>query len=107
MSKRKESSKPEWFLRVRTYPPGTFVTLWLCRRQHGAASALLWGELLPQAVEEIVAALGLPVEQDPSPLTWERAFTPPGCLPLAEQRGLFDLAAPGTQGDGGNEEGGA
>ncbi len=55
---------PGPFVRIRAYPEGRFVSLWLCcRPKGGGAESLLWGELLPETAEALVALLGLPVER--------------------------------------------
>lgn len=92
MSKQPE---PTYHLRLRSYPEQRFVSVWLVRRTGPADSALLFGEVLPSLAGELVAALGLPVESEDSPLTGFTPITPLGCLPVAaversaEQVSLF------------------
>lgn len=82
-------SKPTYHLLIRSYPDSKFATAWVIRRDGAADASLLWGELLlPHAVEELVAALGLPVEREDCPLRVETR-TPPACVPVEEQGSLF------------------
>ncbi len=83
-------SKPRitWTLRIRSYPDRASVSVWLVRRTGQASAACLWGELSPQLAEEIVAALGLPVERDERPANVP-PLTPRECVPLVDQGQLF------------------
>lgn len=81
-------------LRIRTYPECRHVSVWVIRADGAAESGLLWGELLQAAAEELATALGLEVERQSCPVPGAEAFKPPECAPLAQQRLLFDVAAP-------------
>ena len=84
----KKASSPEWYLKVRTYKDATFVTVWLCHHDGAAESALLWGEVLPAFVDQIVEATGLPISRETMPYTPtpQQAL---GCLPVTKQAELF------------------
>ncbi len=89
-------SKPRitWTLRIRSYPDRAFVSVWLVRATGADRHGTLWGEVLPRLAEEIVAALGLPVERDECPANLP-PLTPRECVPLVDQGQLFsEDAAP-------------
>jgi hypothetical protein len=82
-------TRPTHHLLARSHPASPFLTVWLARRDGPARSALLWGEVLPAALDALAGATGLPVVReewaaDPGP-----AMTPPGCADLAKQQTLF------------------
>lgn len=81
--------KATWFLRLRRYPDALWVSLWLCRRDGPASSSLLFGEVLPSVAEELILALGLPVEREVAPLKIGEPITPRDCQSVAEQMLLF------------------
>lgn len=83
-------SQPEYFLLVRTYADSKHRGVWVVREDGMAQAGLLHGQLLPHAVEELAKATGLQVVQEESPLGF-RPNTPPGCVPAAEQAGLFPV----------------
>lgn len=87
-----KSKKPPYFLRVRRYAKAKFVTVWLIKCDHGPESGLMWGEMLPQGVEVIAQATGLPVIEERSPLEFQEGKgenIPPECASLKEQADLF------------------
>jgi hypothetical protein len=89
MSKKKS---PRFTLRIRSYPEGKFVSVWLLRHDGPASAGLLWGEVVPQAAEEIVQALGLLVEREGNLFENVTPVQLPECLPVVKQRELFDDA---------------
>ncbi len=80
---------PRWFLRVRHYADAKFVSVWVVKRDGPAESGLLFGEVLPAAVAELAAALGLTVETEDVACTVE-PMTPPRCVSLVQQRSLWE-----------------
>ncbi len=87
-------SKPRitWTLRIRSYPDRASVSVWLVAQNGPARRGVLWGEVSPQVAEEIVAALGLPVERDTHPANVP-PLTPRECVPLVDQGQLFSEEA--------------
>ncbi len=83
-----KKAKATWSIRVRAYPSGGHVSLWLIRSEGSASSAILWGECFPQAAEELIAALGLPVVRESFPVNLS-PLQPRDCASVTEQGSLF------------------
>jgi hypothetical protein len=81
--------KAKWFLLVRTYERSPMVSVWLIRDGNTGRGALLWGEVPPEAVEEIAEATGLPVAKEEGKIGNVKPLTVPGCMPLEQQQSLF------------------
>ncbi len=81
-------AKATWSIRVRAYPSGGHVSLWLVRSDGPASAAILWGEMFPQAAEELIAALSLPVVREAWPTDLE-PLQPRECVSVVEQGDLF------------------
>ncbi len=84
------STPPEYFWKLRAYPDCRFASVWLCVRTGAGEECLLFGELIPQLAEQVIAALNLPVEREKSPLTGLDPIMRPECVSVATQRDLFD-----------------
>lgn len=84
------AAEPDWFLRVRRYPEGKFVSAWVVRRTAGACAGLMFGEVTPAALDALVKALGLPVEEETSPVEGLAPLRPVGCLGVPGQLELFN-----------------
>lgn len=82
----------KYLLRIRSWEGESWQTAWLLRRDGAAESLLLYGNLPPGRVEEVVALvapLGLEVHREHCPLP-----TPPGTTPpMPKEATLFDQGA--------------
>ncbi len=83
-----KKSKATWSVRVRAYPSGGHVSLWVVRSEGPASAAILWGEMFPQAAEELIAAMGLPVVREAFPVDLA-PLQPRECVSVVEQGSLF------------------
>ncbi len=77
-------------LKVRSYPEGRFVSVWLVRVEGAAREALLFGELSPPLADKLAEALGLPAERETQPLPGAGEVSE---ARLARQGDLFGGAA--------------
>ena len=83
-------AKPKLLLRLRTWEGADFVTAWIIRREGGAESGLMAGELLPRVAEMLANELGLPVEREHNPLAGATEISRPGCATVAQQKTLWE-----------------
>jgi hypothetical protein len=84
-----KKAKPAYRLKVRRYPEGAFVDVWLVCSDGAAEAGLLWGELLPGLAARLALTLGLPVEYDDSPCEGFSPVPVRGCAAVAAQKELF------------------
>jgi hypothetical protein len=84
---------PEFVLQVRYYPADPrFCSVWIRRRDGAVHAGQLWGELIPPAVEELMAWAadrGIPIEEDHSPIRPGKPISQPGVPTVEEQPSLF------------------
>jgi hypothetical protein len=88
--------KGKYRLRVRHYPEGAFVSVWLEKAVSGNGpwSGVLWGEVLPGAAAELAQATGLEIVAEKNGLEGMGPLSVPGCVPVQEQKELFPDATP-------------
>lgn len=55
---------PTFELRIRVTPDDPKATVWLLRVDGAARSQMLFGQIFPDDVEHIIAAIGLPVDRE-------------------------------------------
>lgn len=81
-----KKTKDRYYLKIRRYPEGRFVTMWLCVANGAGHASFLHGEVLPSRAEALAEVLGLPVETEDSPLP---GISPMRSANLAQQQLLF------------------
>ncbi len=82
-------STVKYMIRVRSYPDRKFQSVWVVRVDGAMRSGMMWGEMLPTIVQELASALRLDVEYEDSPFHMQ-PMTAPECLPVEEQKELFE-----------------
>lgn len=82
--------KHKYLFKLRHYPEGSYVSVWLVRRAgKGLDAGLLTGQVLPRVALELAKALGLDVEEETSPLPGGLVTPRAGCAPVSVQQELF------------------